>query len=187
MTNCAKPCQFFFDSLHIWYQEILSNLIIFRLRLLFLEFKKHSATRSWSCFLNKIFDFFFAIALLSLFWISIVIYFCFSKTNVQFTPTPWTACNGVKKVERWQVCPSEYYVFAPISNPNCDCTPTFFHFVFLPLLFQNEASMYDIITSWQISWFSDFVCFFKNLKTIWPHVHGRVSWTKCSKFFLFPG
>ena len=86
-----------------------------------------------------------AIAFLPLFWTSIVIlppfsstlcfYLCFSKTKVQFTPTPWTVGNGVKKVDRWQVCPSEYCVFAPISNPNCDFTPTFFHFVFLPLLF----------------------------------------------------
>ena len=39
----------FYHSLHIWYHEILINLMIFRLRLLFLEFKNHSATRLWSC------------------------------------------------------------------------------------------------------------------------------------------
>ena len=43
----------FYHSLHVWYHEILTNLMIFRHRLLFLEFKNHSATRSWSCFLNK--------------------------------------------------------------------------------------------------------------------------------------
>ena len=46
----------FYHSLHIWYHEILTNLMIFRFRLLFLEFKNHSATRLWSCFLNKIFE-----------------------------------------------------------------------------------------------------------------------------------
>ena len=44
----------FYHSLHIWYHEILASLLIFRPRLLFLEFKNHSATSSWSCFLNKI-------------------------------------------------------------------------------------------------------------------------------------
>ena len=93
-----------------------------------------------------------AIAFLSLFWTPIVIlplfsstlcfYLYFFKMKVQFTPTLWIACNGVKKVDWWQVCPSEYCVFAPISNPNYDFTPTFFHFVFLPLLFQNEGSVY---------------------------------------------
>ena len=43
----------FYHSLHVWYHEILTNLMIFKLRLLFLEFKNHLATRSWSCFLNK--------------------------------------------------------------------------------------------------------------------------------------
>ena len=53
-----KLCETFsivFHSLYVWYQEILTNLVIFRLRLLFLEFKNHSTTRSWSCFRNKIF------------------------------------------------------------------------------------------------------------------------------------
>ena len=45
----------FYHSLHVWYHEIMRNLMIFRLRLLFLEFKNHSATCSWSCFLNKMF------------------------------------------------------------------------------------------------------------------------------------
>ena len=43
----------FYQSLHIWYHEILTNLMIFRLRLLFLEFKSQTVTRSWSCFPNK--------------------------------------------------------------------------------------------------------------------------------------
>ena len=46
----------FYHSLHVWYHEILINLMIFGLRLLFLEFKNHSATYSWSCFLNKMFE-----------------------------------------------------------------------------------------------------------------------------------
>ena len=46
----------FYHNLHVWYHEILTNLMIFRLRLLFLEFKNHLATRSWSCFLNKMFE-----------------------------------------------------------------------------------------------------------------------------------
>ena len=46
----------FYHSLHVWYHEILTNLIIFRLRLLFSEFKTQTATRSWSCFLNKMFE-----------------------------------------------------------------------------------------------------------------------------------
>ena len=35
-----------------------------------------------------------------------------------------------------------YWVLGPILNLNCDFTPIFFHFVFLPLLFQNEGSVY---------------------------------------------
>ena len=49
----------FYHDLHVLYHKILTNLMIFRLRLLFLEFKNHSATRSWSCFLNKMFKIFF--------------------------------------------------------------------------------------------------------------------------------
>ena len=48
------------------------------------------------------------------------------------------------------------------------------------------ATTYDIMRSWQISWFSDFVCFFYNLKSRRPHVRGRVSWTRCSKFLFIP-
>ena len=39
----------FYHSLDVWYHEILTNLMIFKLRLLFLEFKNHLATRSWLC------------------------------------------------------------------------------------------------------------------------------------------
>ena len=46
----------FYHSLHLWYHHIMTNLMIFRLCLRFLEFKNHSTTRSWSCFLNKIFE-----------------------------------------------------------------------------------------------------------------------------------
>ena len=46
----------FYHNLHIWYHDILTNLVIFRLRLVFVEFKNHSDTRSWSCFLNKMFE-----------------------------------------------------------------------------------------------------------------------------------
>ena len=48
----------FYHSLHLWYHEILTNLMIFRL-CFFLEFKNHSVTRSWSCFLNKMSKFLF--------------------------------------------------------------------------------------------------------------------------------
>ena len=46
----------FYHGLHVWYHEILTNPMIFRLRLLFLEFKNQLATHSWSCFLNKMFE-----------------------------------------------------------------------------------------------------------------------------------
>ena len=49
----CETFSFFYHNLYIWYHEILTNLMIFRLCLLFLEFKNHSATCSWSCFLNK--------------------------------------------------------------------------------------------------------------------------------------
>jgi hypothetical protein len=52
------------------------------------------------------------------------------------------------------------------------------------LNFFITASTYDIMTSWQISWFSDFVCFFFNFKTIRPHVRGRVSWIRFFKFLF---
>ena len=51
----CKTLLIFYHSLHIWYHEILTNLMIFRLCLLFLEFKSQTATHLWSCFLNKMF------------------------------------------------------------------------------------------------------------------------------------
>ena len=55
----CKTFSVFYHSLHIWYHEILTNLMIFRVCLLFIEFKSNSATRSWSCFVNKMFEIFF--------------------------------------------------------------------------------------------------------------------------------
>ena len=55
----CKTFSIFYHSLHVWYHETLTNLMIFRLRLLFLEFKNHSATCSWSGFVNKMFKIFF--------------------------------------------------------------------------------------------------------------------------------
>ena len=53
--NC-KTHSNFYHSLHIWYHEILTNLIIFKLHLHFLEFLNHLDTQSWSCFLVKMFE-----------------------------------------------------------------------------------------------------------------------------------
>ena len=52
----SKTFSIFYYSLHVWHHEILTNLMIFRLHLFFLEFKNHLATRLWSCFLNKLFE-----------------------------------------------------------------------------------------------------------------------------------
>ena len=55
---CDKLCEtflIFYHNLHIWYHDILTNLMIFRVSLLFIEFKSNFATRSWSCFVNKMF------------------------------------------------------------------------------------------------------------------------------------
>jgi hypothetical protein len=43
------------------------------------------------------------------------------------------------------------------------------------------ASTYGNMTSRQVSWFSDFICFLCNLKTTRPQVYGQVSWTCCLK------
>ena len=43
---------------------------------------------------------------------------------------------------------------------------------------------HDIMISWQISWFLDFICFLSNFKTIQLHVRGHVSWTRYSNFPL---
>ena len=64
------------------------------------------------------------------------------------------------------------------------CKHHTWHIVENLLNFFTIASTYDIMGSWQISWFSDFVCFFYNLKVRWPHVRGRVSWTRCLKFLF---
>ena len=45
----------FYHSL-IWYHDILTNFMIFGLRLLFIEFKNNSTAGSWSCFVNKMFE-----------------------------------------------------------------------------------------------------------------------------------
>ena len=47
------------------------------------------------------------------------------------------------------------------------------------------SSTYNIMTSWQVSWFSDFVCFLYNLKTTRPRVRGHVSWIRCSKLVVW--
>ena len=57
--NFYETCSIFYHSLHVWYHDILTNLIIFRLRLIFIEFKNNAAARSWSCFVKKMFDFSF--------------------------------------------------------------------------------------------------------------------------------
>ena len=41
--NFYETCSIFYHSLHVWYHDILTNLIIFRLRLIFIEFKTYSA------------------------------------------------------------------------------------------------------------------------------------------------
>src|SRR5688572_13259314 len=52
----CKTFLIFFHSLHALYHHIMTNLMIFRLCLFFLQFKNTTATRSWSCFLNKMFE-----------------------------------------------------------------------------------------------------------------------------------
>jgi hypothetical protein len=42
-----------YHSHHVWYHDILTNLMIFRLHLHFLEFKTNLVRTSWSCLLNK--------------------------------------------------------------------------------------------------------------------------------------
>ena len=41
--NFYETCSIFYHSLHVWYHDILTNLIIFRLRLIFIEFKTYLA------------------------------------------------------------------------------------------------------------------------------------------------
>ena len=54
--NLFEMFSIFYHSLYIQYHEILSNFMIFGLRLLFIEFKNRSSTGSRSCFLNKMFE-----------------------------------------------------------------------------------------------------------------------------------
>ena len=56
---CDKMCKIFpifYHSLYAWYHQIMTNLMVFRLYLLFLKFKNHSGTCLWSCFLNKMLE-----------------------------------------------------------------------------------------------------------------------------------
>jgi len=59
--NFCKTFSVFYHTLHIWYHGIMTNLMIFRLHLLFIEFKIYSAICSWSYFMYKIFYFSFQI------------------------------------------------------------------------------------------------------------------------------
>ena len=43
---------------------------------------------------------------------------------------------------------------------------------------------HDIMTSWQVSWFSDLVCFLYDLKITGSQVRGHVSWIRHSKFVV---
>ena len=52
--NC-KTHSNFYHSLHIWYHEILTNLIIFRLQLIFFRILKSFKHNLWSYFLDKMF------------------------------------------------------------------------------------------------------------------------------------
>jgi hypothetical protein len=55
-----------------------------------------------------------------------------------------------------------------------------------PSQFFITVSTYVIVTSRQVSWFSDGVFILYILKTIHPQVRGHVSWTTCSKFMAYP-
>ena len=57
--NFCKTFSIFYHNLHMWYHDIMTNLMIFRVHLLFIEFKTYLVTRSWKCFANKIFEFSF--------------------------------------------------------------------------------------------------------------------------------
>jgi len=59
LDNFYETISIFYHSFHVSYHDILTNLMIFRLRLIFIEFKTYSATRSLSCFVNKMFEFSF--------------------------------------------------------------------------------------------------------------------------------
>ena len=57
--NFCKTFSIFYHNHHMWYHDIMTNLVIFRVHLLFIEFKTYLVTRSWKCFANKIFEFSF--------------------------------------------------------------------------------------------------------------------------------
>ena len=56
MSKCSKHSQFFYHSLHIWYHELLTNFMIFKLRLDFIQLKHFSTAPSSSCFGNQMFE-----------------------------------------------------------------------------------------------------------------------------------
>jgi hypothetical protein len=55
-VNFAESFSTFYHSLHRWYHDISTNFMIFKLRLLFIDFSDVSATRLWSCFVNTMFE-----------------------------------------------------------------------------------------------------------------------------------
>ena len=54
--NFAETLSIFYYSLHVWYHDNSTIFVIFRLRLLFIEFSDFSATRFCSCFANTMFE-----------------------------------------------------------------------------------------------------------------------------------
>ena len=55
-VNFAETLSNFYHNLHVWYHDNSTNFVIFRLRLLFIEFSDFSATRFCSCFANTMFE-----------------------------------------------------------------------------------------------------------------------------------
>ena len=55
-VNFAETLSIFYHSLHVWYHDNSMNFVIFRLRLLFIEFSDVSTTRFCSCFVNTMFE-----------------------------------------------------------------------------------------------------------------------------------
>ena len=55
-VNCAKTFSIFYHSLYVWYRDNSMNFMIFRLRLLFIDFSDVSATRLWLCFASTMFE-----------------------------------------------------------------------------------------------------------------------------------
>ena len=54
--NFAETLSIFYHSLHVWYHDNSTIFVIFRLRLLFIEFSDVSTTRFCSCFANTMFE-----------------------------------------------------------------------------------------------------------------------------------